>query len=802
MTQILLKNDPPLTSTEFSWEDPVWNANWIESPSWDGKSDHVCVFRRVFELGNDSIVRIHITADQRYVFYVDGKRVGFGPDRGDHYNWFYQTHDLSLSKGSHTIVAMVWWLSRDNNTMHWGHLGYRPSFLLNADGEFNALLATGSSDWEVMEIHGITFTPASFNRQFCLVGGRTNITASEFPVGFERGDDSAGTWVKAKKGPAGFLREHLMETYPSYRQLKCSMIPAMYEGVISAGKVRHAQILDNAETGESLKFFEKDNNADVANAFQKMLDGGGKFTLPVGVSARILIDADNYVCAWPVVSLGGGKNSRLEIAWAETLYLDTKMYNKGNRDEIEGKFFFGLSDSFVMDGSEERVFEPLWWEAGRYILVTIEAPEQDLDINSFKLRETHYPLDFKSSFECDDDRWESLFAIFKRSLQMCSHEVFFDCPYYEQLMYAGDTRLEILATYTAAADDKLARKAILLFDESRDQSGLTLSRTPTATRQVIPPFSLWWSMMVYDYAFWRDDLNFVRARMPGVRSVLDTFIHSISEEDGLVHTPDGWAFTDWVDAWNPGGTPPGAQRGVNATINLHFILVLRHIAQLEEFFGEKEMATRYRRIAGEVNNAVVGHYWVSEKSLFAEDKEKTLFSEHAQCMALLGDSSPDPDANLKALLETPGLERTTIYFSYYLLETFGKNNLPDEIYKRLDFWFGLRAKGLRTTVERGDPTRSDCHAWGVHPMFHAYATLAGIRPSEPGFKKVEIRPQPGPLKQIEASLIHPCGGYIELDLKVDSAGKYNGSVSVPDSIAADLVLPGCRKSWTGGKITF
>ena len=31
---------------------------------------------------------------------------------------------------------------------------------------------------------------------------------------------------------------------------------------------------------------------------------------------------------------------------------------------------------------------------------------------------------------------------------MCAHETYMDCPYYEQLQYGGDTRLEILATYS------------------------------------------------------------------------------------------------------------------------------------------------------------------------------------------------------------------------------------------------------------------------------------------------------------------------------------------------------------------
>src|SRR6201995_5293651 len=50
---------------------------------------------------------------------------------------------------------------------------------------------------------------------------------------------------------------------------------------------------------------------------------------------------------------------------------------------------------------------------------------------------------------------------------MCSHETYMDCPYYEQLMYVGDTRLQVLTTFATSRDDRLPRKALEVFDFSR-----------------------------------------------------------------------------------------------------------------------------------------------------------------------------------------------------------------------------------------------------------------------------------------------------------------------------------------------
>jgi hypothetical protein len=103
--------------------------------------------------------------------------------------------------------------------------------------------------------------------------------------------------------------------------------------------------------------------------------------------------------------------------------------------------------------------------------------------------------------------------------------------------------------------------------------------------QLIPPFSLWWCGMVYDYALWRDDADFVRARMPGVRAVVDAFLSYATP------TADCRAarlnYVDWTTdpVWHR-GPPPDGEGGVNGILNWQFALALTYAAALEDWLGE------------------------------------------------------------------------------------------------------------------------------------------------------------------------------------------------------------------------
>ena len=154
-----------------------------------------------------------------------------------------------------------------------------------------------------------------------------------------------------------------------------------------------------------------------------------------------------------------GKGSVIKIQWAESLFDKLEDFSKGNRNEINGKLFHGEGDSFLIDG-KKTFLDVLWWRAGRYIEITVETADQEIKIDNISFHETHYPLKKEGKFVASDKSLTSFFPTAWRTMEMCSHETYMDCPYYEQLMYVGDTRLEVLVNYVMTSDDRLPRKAL------------------------------------------------------------------------------------------------------------------------------------------------------------------------------------------------------------------------------------------------------------------------------------------------------------------------------------------------------
>jgi hypothetical protein len=129
------------------------------------------------------------------------------------------------------------------------------------------------------------------------------------------------------------------------------------------------------------------------------------------------------------------------------------------------------------------------------------------------------PFERRARLEADDPGLARIQEVGWRTARLCAHETYMDCPYYEQLQYVGDTRIQALVSLYNSGDARLMRNAIDQIDDSRISSGATMSRYPTRLPQFIPSFSLWWIGMLHDYWWYVDDPAFVRRmlarRAPG-----------------------------------------------------------------------------------------------------------------------------------------------------------------------------------------------------------------------------------------------------------------------------------------------
>jgi len=780
----MLDADPFLTAPHQKW--PV---KWIsESRAFD-LTPRVVAFRRKFSIESQVTVTIHVSADERYELFLDGQRIGRGPERGDPENWFFESYELDLTSGAHLLVARTWWLGTQAPSPY-AQMTVRHGFVLAADGIGLDLLGTGMAHWDCKRLSGYKWLPYG---QAWGCGAKLRIRGDQFDWGWETGEGDS--WETAM--PVADAVTFRANDEPRNWWLRPAVLPAMLDEPTQLGTIR--LVSDAAEFPFHDDPYKPqppvraaDNLRDDMAKWQALLNGKASLVVPANTMRRILIDLDDYTCAYPEIVTSGGKDALIRVSWAESLvdrlprvgsheWIGTMP--KSDRNAVEGKYFNGTTDEFLPDGGNGRRFDTLWWEAGRYVQILIRTGDEPLTLKSLCWRVTRYPSQNLAEFDASDASLRLLVVPAIRALQDCSHETFVDCPFYEQLMYVQDARLESLTTYVSSVDARLPKKAIEMLDRSRDVSGYTQSRYPCRVSQRGWSFSLYWVGMVHEYLMWRGDIAFVKARMPGVRSALDAALADLIDS-GVVSLPNR-PDCGWIDSTVWTGSAEGGWE--SSVLTLLLACALRDAELVEIAIGEPELAARWARKRAQVVNATLRLFWHEDRGIFSDDRGGKHFSEHAQILALLSDGLPVDKANRVAagLTNSAGLVKTTISFRHYLLEVLAHLHRTDLLLNHLQPWKEALANGLRALPENPEPTRSDCHGWGSHIVFHFLASILGIRPTTTGFATVRIEPILGPLKWASGTTAHPLGAiHVRFE---HQKGKLTGRVVLPPGLTGQLI---------------
>ena len=787
--KVFLPQRLQIGDTGISPVQPIDDAAWIWHPDYanpagpghveyfsSGWREPVLLrFRKEFTATGQPL-RIHVSADERFELFCDGQRIARGPDRSDVEHWSYASYDLQLAPGSHLLEAVAWSIGPYAPV---AQLTWRGGFILKAEGDYDTALTTGKAAWEVAKLDGIEFeAPRTFVGAQLIAHG----------CGAQWKD---GQYVPAKVVRRAIHPQMVGESAAGWK-LFPTRLPDQIDHEINVGK---AVALGSGSLGAKDVVLAGQAQSPELPRWQAVIAGQDQIVVPAHTEEFLLWDLGNYYTAYPLCEVSGGTGGKLAWSWAESLYLPGSDA-KGQRDEFIGKNFRGNTDTFLPTGGDHQKFSTLWWRAGRWCLLSIKTADQPLTIHRLALDESRYPYENEASFDDGDPELAGVIGLAVRGIQMCSHETYMDCPFYEQLMYDGDSRLELLTTMAMTRDDRLVKRALELFDFSRRNWGFVNERFPAFLPQNSPTFSLIWALMLHDYAYWRNDPEFVKNRAIGLRSMLENFGPYVNQ-DGLLENLPGWPFVDWVPGWPAGDAPDGAH-GISSINNLLYVYALQKSAEIEDSLDEPLLAQRLRAKADRTAAAVRAKFWDEQRGLMADNLAHDQYSEHAQCLALLTDTLTGDQAKrcFDGLLSAPDLKSTTIYFSFYLMETWQKFGRGDLIVDRMNFWKDLVKQGLKTPVEMPGNTRSDCHAWGSHPLFHLEASVAGVRPASPGFRTVRIAPEPGKQPKIVSRIPHP-DGFISLDLTFADQ-HCRGQVELPAGITGIFVWAGQEHPLTGG----
>ncbi len=384
----------------------------------------------------------------------------------------------------------------------------------------------------------------------------------------------------------------------------------------------------------------------------------------------------------------------------------------------------------------------------RYALLTIRNFRRPVRIYRVYCLLNTYPVALRGEFQCSDYLLNRIWEMCRYTTRLCMEDTFVDCPAYEQTFWVGDSRIEMLSNYYAFGELRMPRRCLLLVADSLRRSSLPESQVPSGWQNVLTTWSLLWIIACYEYYVHSGDKEFLREIYPHLKKTCDNFLKHLNREH-LLET-EGWNMLDWA----PMDTP---NRGIITHLNAWLVMALRKVAKIAEILGKNEDKARYLHAAEGIKEAINRHLWSEERKAYID-----CIHEDGRCSRIVSQQTN----TVVYLCDCATEERRRIIVNYidkappdfvkygspfamsFALEALAKAGRYEAMLGMIREWWGMMLRYGATTCWETFPgwlgrdriTRSWCHAWGTGPLYVMSQYILGVRPLEPGFKKVLIEP--------------------------------------------------------------
>lgn len=402
----------------------------------------------------------------------------------------------------------------------------------------------------------------------------------------------------------------------------------------------------------------------------------------------------------------------------------------------------------------------------RYIELHILS-DQNVTLNYCGMIPLELPLPQEAAFECEDRIIVKNRELAIRTLNLCMHEHYEDCPWREQALYGYDSRNQMLYGYYTWGNYDFAASSIDLLGKSFDgERYFSLSAPGRMASRTIPVFTLIWISELLEYQLFSGSGKLFAKWQTLVDKLLDVALaNKVPGHEEFYHPgsePHIWNFCEW------NGRLCDVRVHPSSTYNIYLYEALNAAARLHAFAGNNDRAKALCGIADRLGEAAEKYFWNSKDKVFmlAQNPETPEEYEHVQSIFLangLGSAYKTDLLNSFVSRRLNGISFSGLPYFVRALRTLGKEGRR-YLYNYLDqLLTPMLLSGATSLWETSDGSTafnragSLCHAWSSVMPFYCGSELLGVKPLEPGFARFEVKPYCGNLTHAEGEIPTPCG---------------------------------------------
>lgn len=385
--------------------------------------------------------------------------------------------------------------------------------------------------------------------------------------------------------------------------------------------------------------------------------------------------------------------------------------------------------------------------------------------------------DAAAEFHCSDEMLNRIWDLCRYSIKATTFAGVYVDGDRERTPYEADAYINQLGHYACSPDQRMARDTFEF-----------LLKTPTWPTE----WSLQMPFILYADWMQNGDLNWLGEHFDAMKPKL---LESRLRPDGLLASEEKHAKRNDIVDWPAGERDGFVMTRCNTVINAFYIRSLGLIEEMARALGRDGEADAYRAKAEAARAAFQAVFFDPARGIYRDGEGTEHASAHANFFPLaFGLVPPEDRSSLVAFLESKGMA-CSVYGSQYLLEGLFENERGGAALALMTApgersWRHMVESGTTITWEAWDqkykPNQDWNHAWGAAPanLFPRY--VLGVRPAEPGWKSVLIRPNPGSLTECSGKVPTPRG---PITSEWKNGDTFSLNLSVPPQTPVNFELP-------------